>query len=132
MNKTDINKRNLNKILEWCKYYYGGSKFKRLSSLSVEIDYTMKDCKGQYCPYSNRIYINPKWHTSFIEVIDTMIHEYTHFRQDIKVMYFKYLDEYTYNYDNHPYEHTANKIAERDKRICFHNVFHKKNKLDIF
>ena len=132
MNKTDINKRNLNKILDWCKGYYGDSKFKNMNTLDVIIDYSMKDAKGQYCPHSNKIYINPKWHRSFIEVIDTMIHEYTHFKQDIKVMYFKYLDDYSYNYENHPYEHTANKIAERDKRICFHQVFHKRYKLDLY
>tara|TARA_R110000868_G_scaffold117446_1_gene311927 strand:+ start:419 stop:817 length:399 start_codon:yes stop_codon:yes gene_type:complete len=132
MNRTDINKRNLNKILLWCKETYGVSRFKNINYLTVEIDNTIEDAKGQYCPYSNRIYINPKHHTSFIEVIDTMIHEYTHFKQDIKVMYFKYMNEYSYNYSNHPYEHTANKVAERDRRKCFHELFHKKYKLDIY
>lgn len=132
MNKGDINKRNLNKILKWCKDYYGGSKFKNVNTLEVHIDGDMNDELGSYCAISNKIFINPKLHTSFISVIDTMIHEYTHFRQDIKIMYFKYLKEYTYNYENHPYEITARSTAERDKRKCFHDVFHKLYKKDIY
>lgn len=125
MNKTDINKRNLNKILRWCKDYYGSSKFKNINTLEVCIDRDMTDAAGCYCSVSNKIFINPDLHTSFIGVIDTMIHEYTHFRQNINVMYFKYFKKYSFNYENHPYEITARTTAERDRRKCFHDVFHK-------
>lgn len=131
MNKGDINKRNLEKILSWCKDFYGGSKFKKMDTLNVCIDYTM-DAAGAYCTIQNTIFINPIHHTSFIGVIDTMIHEYTHFRQDINVMYFKYFKEYKYSYDRHPYEITATHTAERDKRECFRDVFHKKYNKGIY
>ena len=124
MNVKDINKRNLNKILKWCKETYGGSKFKRMGSLKIVIDTTL-DAEGAYCTIQNIIFINPKHHTSFISVIDTMIHEYTHFKQDINVMYFKYFKEYNYTYARHPYEITARETAARDKRKCFRDVFHK-------
>lgn len=125
MNVKDINKKNLNKILRWCKENYGGSKFKRMGSLKVVIDNSM-DAAGAYCTIQNTIFVNPKYHDSFIGIVDTMIHEYTHFRQDINVMYFKYFREYNYSYDRHPYEITARETAARDKRKCFRDVFHKR------
>jgi hypothetical protein len=124
MNRNDINKKNLKRILNWCKDYYGESKFKNINTLKIYIDDTM-DSAGAYCTSHNAIFINTKVHRSFIDVINTMIHEYTHFRQDIKVMYFKYLKVYSFNYENHPYEITARETAERDKRKCFRDVFHK-------
>lgn len=125
MNAKDINKKNLKKILKWCKDTYGESRFKKMDTLKVIIIPTM-DAAGAYCTIQNAIFINPKRHDSFIGVIDTMIHEYTHFKQDINVMYFKYFKEYTYNYENHPYEITARETASRDKRKCFRDVFHKR------
>ncbi len=125
MNVGDINKRNLNKILRWCKDHYGKSKFKSMRTLSVVID-TEMDASGAYCTIQNKIFINPNHHDSFIGVVDTMIHEYTHFRQDINVMYFKYFKKYNYSYENHPYEITATHVAQRDKRKCFRDVFHKR------
>lgn len=125
MNINDINKKNLNKILKWCKENYGESKFKKMGTLKVVINKTM-DAEGAYCTIQNIIFINPNHHTSFIGVIDTMIHEYIHFRQDINFMYFKYFREYNYSYDKHPYEITARKTAARDKRKCFKDVFHKR------
>lgn len=124
MNVKDINKRSLEKILVWCKNQYGESKFKNIDTLDVYIDETMNSM-GSYCPFHNTIFINPKRHRSFISAIDTMIHEYTHFKQDIREMYYKYLTDYTFNYENHPYEITAKETAKRDKRICYREVFGK-------
>ena len=131
MNVKDITKKNLDKILQWCKETYGESRFKNVDRLSVVINTDM-DAMGSYCTVQNKIFINPKHHDSFIGVIDTMIHEYIHFKQDINVMYFKYLKEYTYNYHNHPYEITARHIADRDKRKCFKEVFHKTHRKDKY
>lgn len=131
MNKNDINKKNLKRILNWCKDYYGESKFKNIDTLKIYIDDTM-DCAGAYCTRQNTIFVNTKVHRSFIDVINTMIHEYTHFRQDINVMYFKYLKVYSFNYENHPYEITATETAERDKRKCFRDVFHKRYNKGIY
>ena len=127
MNRSDINKRNLDKILKWCKNHYGESKFKNMHFLDICIDNTMDSC-GTYCTVHNTIFINVKYHKTFMDAIDTVIHEYVHFKQDINVMYFKYFKYYKYSYENHPYEITARETAKRDKRQCFRDVFHKKYK----
>jgi hypothetical protein len=124
MKPIKINKTNTKKIFSWCKSYYGESRFNKLKSLKLVIDNTL-DGAGQYEPISNTISVNLKEHKeeSILFLIDTMIHEYTHFKQDIKVMYWKYYDVYRYNEQNHPHEITAKSVAKRDKWLCYRQVF---------
>jgi len=127
MNIGDVNKKTLLKILDWCKEKYGPSKFNSMNTLKLRVNNRIKGECGNYTPVNNTIYVNITAHDSLIEVIDTVIHEYVHFRQDIKNKYHKlYMETYSYNVDNHPYEKTAYGVALNDRRECYNDLFTKK------
>jgi hypothetical protein len=104
-----INKRSAKLLLGWCIERYGPSQHADLKTLTIIIDPAL-DSFGEYRPYENIIVINDKWHRSLVSFCSTIIHEYTHFTQDM----YKYA-EYRNSYENHPYESTANNRGERDK-----------------
>lgn len=71
--------------------------------------------KGYYCSENNIIWIYKSEHKSALDIIDTIIHEYTHYLQN--------LDEYgvmfkVYNYKTHPMEIEARQTAKAHKFIC--------------
>lgn len=68
---------------------------------------------GEYDEILNIITLNPKKHDTLKDWVKTVIHEYTHFKQPINEKYEQYFDEYGRNYDNHPYEITANNKSAR-------------------
>lgn len=104
-----INKRNAELLLGWCKEKYGPSQYQNIKTLKIRLDQEL-DSFGQYFPYPNEIVTNPRKHRSLLEWCSTVIHEYTHFTQDMH----KYT-EYRNSYENHPYEITCNNRADRDK-----------------
>jgi hypothetical protein len=104
-----INKRSSKLILSWCIEKYGPSSYANVKTLTIKLDPTL-DCFGQYFPYHNQISVNPKMHRSLISWCSTIIHEYTHFQQDM----IKYT-EYKTSYENHPYEISCNNRGDRDK-----------------
>lgn len=104
-----ISKRSANLLLAWCKEKYGPSQYQDIKTLTVRLDPEL-DYLGQYFPYSNEIVVNPRRHRSLLEWCGTVIHEYTHFTQDL----YKY-DDYRNRYEKHPYEITCNNRANRDK-----------------
>jgi hypothetical protein len=79
---------------------------------------------GAYNHEKNVIYIFLKNAKSLLDVCDTFIHEYTHYKQNIK-MYDSYFRKYSYNYDNHPYEKAANRKANNYKYECRRYVLKK-------
>jgi Zn-dependent peptidase ImmA (M78 family) len=99
--------------LEWCITKYGPSKFSKLNTLTVKLNSKLKSL-GQYDEVDNIIYLNSKQHDNLKDWVSTIIHEYTHFKQPIRKKYNQYLEEYGRNYNNHPYEITANNKADRD------------------
>lgn len=110
--------------LEWCITKYGPSKFSKLNTLTVKLNSKLKSL-GQYDEVDNIIYLNPKLHDNLKDWVSTVIHEYTHFKQPIHKKYNQYLEEYGRNYNNHPYEITANNKADRDTVTATEWVFGK-------
>jgi len=113
--------------LEWCINKYGESKYNDNKTLKLTVDSNLKDkdddgirkpITAWYHPSTNEIRLNFKKIHSLKELVGTVIHEYTHFLQDINVMYHKYTEEYGISYENHPYEKTANAREERDWKEC--------------
>lgn len=104
-----INRRSANLLLSWCKEKYGPSQYQNIKTLKIRLDSKLEGF-GQYFPYLNEIVINPKKHKSLLQWCGTVIHEYTHFTQDM----YKYL-EYRNRYENHPYEITCENRENRDK-----------------
>jgi hypothetical protein len=108
-----ISKKSAKLALDWCISKYGPSRFADLDSLQIRLDSKMEDF-GVYDEIDNIIFLNPKRHTTLKEWVETVIHEYVHFKQPIYEKYSKYFEEYGRNYNNHPYEITAYNKADRD------------------
>lgn len=109
---------------EWCQDNLGVNE--ELGDLTIYItDQSMwaKSCYGGYDVNSNSIYIyqnrceNIKW------IIKSILHEYTHYLQDLE-HYDSLLGEY--GYDNHPHEVEANNIMEDYYLTVWNNI---KNKI---
>ena len=97
-------------MFEWCKNKFGESKFN--PDFKVKISRKEKDKYGCYIDDKDVIQINLKAHKTLIELCDTVIHEYTHYLQDM-AMYTTYFLKYNRNYDNHPYEISADNKAKK-------------------
>jgi hypothetical protein len=110
-----ISRKTANLALSWCIERYGESIHNDLSTLEIRLRSGLENY-GEYDPDDNAIYLNPKKHRSLLEWVNTIIHEYTHFKQNINGMYTKYYDRYGRTYDTHPHEIAANRTAERDHR----------------
>jgi hypothetical protein len=93
-------------LVEWCENKFGKSKFQKTFPKVV-----VNNKKGPYCGVyfynENEIHIFPKQCKTFLSLCDTVIHEYTHYLQKMD-MYDVYYSKYNRNYDNHPYEVSAN------------------------
>lgn len=115
--------------LDWCKNRYGSSQFNKIETLTLKLNSNLRYedpphelIVASYDPSDNEISINPKLIRSLLDLCDTVIHEYTHFQQDIDIMYHKYTEEYGRNYTNHPYEASANARGTRDKAECKRSI----------
>lgn len=117
------------KMLQYCKDKWGKSKFQKKYPELVIHRETIKegnpdwDISGFYCEKTNTIHIYPRHHNNYLEMCDTIIHEYTHYLQNIQGMYMRYMETWSYNYHNHPYEKVANNRAEKFKCECFNSIF---------
>ena len=95
-------------------------------------EFTVSICKqrggeksyGQYCPYENKITIHYDNCTKLKDLIQTVIHEYTHYMQPVKSSYHKLLKKY--GYDNHPMEIEAREMEKQYYNECWNQI---KNKL---
>lgn len=127
MNTKDMNRKNALKILNWCKSEYGRSFYKfEYPRLRVYKERNL-GWKGDYDYDSNIINVFVSTHNSFTDFVSTIIHEYVHYTQSVR-MYFRYIDRYNKTYDNHPYEKQADDISKRDAKKCIKEVFLNKNK----
>ena len=102
-----ISRKSALLALDWCIEKYGPSRFAALETLRIKLD-SRVDYLGSYDELDNLILLNPKRHKTLKDWVTTVIHEYTHFRQPIFEKYDDYFERYGRNYDNHPYEITAN------------------------
>jgi len=110
-------------MFDWCRDKFGESKFN--NDFSVKISRTDKSKFGCYLDDLDTIQVNLNMHKSLIELCDTVIHEFTHYLQDMG-MYDVYFDKYNRNYNNHPYEISADNKAKKwrkDLRADFKKEF---------
>ena len=110
-------------MFDWCRDKFGESKFN--NDFSVKISRTDKSKFGCYLDDLDTIQVNLTMHKSLIELCDTVIHEFTHYLQDMG-MYDVYFDKYNRNYNNHPYEISADNKAKKwrkDLRADFKKEF---------
>lgn len=122
-----INRKNGILVYNWCKNYFGrnpkiGSYPKFIFHRTV-LDKEYSKCLGEYDPWGNtiRVYAKPfaDKNRRFITFINTIIHEFVHYHQDIKNTYQK-IEE---SYKNNPLEIEANTIAKLLQYECYEEVF---------
>jgi Zn-dependent peptidase ImmA (M78 family) len=109
------------KILEWCKKRYGRGvkpypvlQYKKPDYLNGEY------ACGEYDYEDDIIYVNSQMHTNLIDLANTIIHEYVHYRYHAKSTYYD-LDR-DYDHNDHPMEKQANLIAKKDEKKCVHEL----------
>jgi hypothetical protein len=123
MNKPiKITKTHANKILEWCWKTYGKSKFnKEFPALEFKTpDYYTEECMAYYDEIDAIIFIDKTQHDSLEELSNSIIHEYTHYKQNMR--HYQILSLYLTDSKN-PMEIEAKRIAKKDSKKCLKEVF---------
>lgn len=123
-NKKVVTRKEILQILDWCKTYFGRSKYFSIRKLKFRIDNKMKYL-GQFDISKNIIYINPCRHKNKIELAETVIHEYVHFLQNPKE-YNRLLRVDYADYFDHPHERQAETLALKLGRKCLKDLKGKK------
>ena len=121
MRDTDflyMNKTSLGHVLDWCVNEYGHSKKVTHGLLKYRMN-TRTHAKGWFYPEDVVIEVNPKNHTSLVDFVHTIIHEYTHYLQD-QDLYDKY--SRTMDDSKNPFEIEADLVAMRDKQRCLRKI----------
>lgn len=75
---------------------------------------------GEYCPYDNRLTVYHNNCPTVKCLVQTVIHEYTHYLQPVKSKYNKMLDRY--GYDNHPMEIEACEMEQIHYKDCWNYI----------
>jgi Zn-dependent peptidase ImmA (M78 family) len=124
-NIPKVNRSSALKVYEWCKKKYGRSKFNgRYPDIYFrKPDYTTEDVWGLYDCEDNYIYINSDMVKNIEELTSTVIHEYTHYKQNMRVdwrVLSKYFDPTS---NDHPLEKEAEDVSQRDTHSCIKEVF---------
>lgn len=120
-----LNRSSAMKVYEWCKKRYGRSKHNgRYPDLQYrKPDYMTEGLFGLYDEVENYIFVNREEVQTLEDLITTVIHEYVHYTQNIKVdwkVLNKYFDPISMD---HPLEREAEETSKRDFPTCLREVF---------
>jgi len=121
-----IERKHIIKMLDYCKDKWGESVYHNdFPKLMVRKSVPKYDVNmfGHYNYLTNTICVYLSSHSSMVEICDTVIHEYTHYLQNMEEMYEKYMTKYYKKYSNHPYEITAFRRGEKYKWECLKYVW---------
>lgn len=125
MSRREIS-RIITLTMNWCKRNLGVNKRKQYE-LQIRV-LKNTECEtecGQYLPETNEIELYWNNLLTIKEVVDTCIHEWTHYRQPILTKYHKWTGSYSKN----PYEVEARKAEKKYTPICWDEIKHKVNKM---
>ena len=115
-------RKHVNQIFDWCIKTYGKSKFNKELPV-VEFrkgDYYTEECMAFYDEIESVIFVNKDQNDSLNELANSIIHEYTHYKQNMK--HYQILSLYLPDHKN-PMEIEANKIANRDTKKCLKELY---------
>lgn len=121
-----IERKYILKMLEYCKQKWGKSEYHNDFPKLMVRKKTPKnegDMYGCFNYQTNIICIYINSHSSMVDICDTVVHEYTHYLQNMEKMYEKYMTKYYKSYMNHPYEMTAFRRGEKYKWECLRYVW---------
>ena len=94
----------------------------------VWVDWDQEQIFGEYTLEENEIIVYPKRNINVRDLIDTVIHEWTHFLQDNKKLE-KSLKKYKFAVDLNPYEKEAVEAANKWVEKCWKDI--KEGKVNI-
>jgi len=108
---------HVDKIYEWCKNKYGRTKYngRYPEEVSGKGDYYDGEEWGYYDEIDQCIYINRDKNETLADLVDTMIHEYTHYLQNM--YHYKVISKYLEHHE-HPMEISAENAAQKDSQEC--------------
>lgn len=127
--KSKPTRADANKVWWWCVNEYGRSKingsyphleFRKFNYYDDELAY------GYYDEIENVICVNRLTNKTLIDLIDTVIHEWTHYHQPIKSHIRRMAKEGRVDElfeDHDPLEREAQKIAYRDAERCYQELY---------
>lgn len=117
-----ITRSHATKILDWCLKTYGKSKFnKEFPVLEFrKPDYYTEDCMAYYDEIDGVIFLDKTQHLDLYELANSIIHEYTHYKQNMR--HYQILALYLPDNKN-PMEIEAHRIAKKDSKKCIKELF---------
>ena len=108
---------------KWCRKNFGLSDTKRRKLDFIISTQQRKKGRfrflGNYCFWRNRMVIYAPNCESLVEIVSTVIHEYTHYLQS-GPQYRRY--EKDYYYSTNPYEREAKRNEEKYAKICLKEI----------
>lgn len=122
-NKLAPSRKYVNKILDWCVKTYGKSRHNReFPEIQYRRGIYMNEDPKTMAFYDDQdgvIFINKDDHHSLRTLVNSVIHEYTHYKQNMK--HYDILSQYL-PYKKNPLEIEANMIARRDTKKCLREI----------
>jgi len=106
--------------IQWCAISYGVNNRRRSPfSVSIRKQTSGSPCYGQFDHNTNTLTVFYNRCENVRLLIQTVLHEYTHYMQPIRGSYHKLLDDY--GYENHPMEIEAREM-EMFYKDCWNYV----------
>lgn len=122
-NKLAPSRKYVNKIVDWCYRTYGRSKHNReFPEVQYRKGSYMNEDPNTMAFYDDQdgvIFINKEDHGSLNTLANSIIHEYTHYMQNMK--HYDILSQYL-PYNRNPLEIEANRVARRDTKKCLREI----------
>ncbi len=115
--KTDI-ERVVDLTVDWCVGKWGLNG-RRSGPLVAEVNWEERHSMGQYDYKENLITIYAKANLNIRDLVDTVIHEFTHQRQKMS-QYHKVLK--SKGYSEHPMEKEAYETAKQNRKQCWQEI----------
>jgi len=120
----DLDRATLREVVKYATQYctdtFGTRKKKIPFSVSIVKQRGGEPAYGQYCPYDNKLFVYHNNCPTVKLVIQTVIHEYTHYMQPVKSKYSKLMD--IYGYDRHPMEVEAREMEQEYYKDCWNYI----------
>ena len=115
MNIYDLGPKAAKFALKFCIKTFGTKPGLEVPKIIVHRTPSPEGLFGCYDSATNVIHVYRIAHTSFVEAMDTIVHEYTHYLQS-RTLYKKYQDKYYYS--RNPYEREAKRNEEKYTKEC--------------
>ena len=117
----DLDRRTIREIVKYAAQYctdtFGTRRKEYPFVISIIAQRGGDPYHGEYCPYENRLTVYHNNCPTVKSLVQTVIHEYTHYLQPVKSKYYKMLDKY--GYDNHPMEIEACEMEQTHYKDCW-------------